>query len=56
MNREQTDGAIYTEGLGATRMIYFKTPEGKYGVIYVNQATRDQENRHYVSMDIKIQK
>lgn len=56
INREQTDGVIYTEGLGATRMIYFQTPEGKYGVIYVNQATRDQQDRYYVSMDIKIQK
>lgn len=56
INREQTDGVIYTEGLAAGRMIYFRTPEGKYGAIYVNQATRDQQNRYYVSMDIKIQK
>lgn len=56
INREQTDEVIYTEGLAAARMIYFRTPEGKYGAIYVNQATRDQQDRYYVSVDVKIQK
>lgn len=56
IDREQTDGLEYTQGLAAASMIYFQTPEGKYGAIYVNQATRDQQGRYYVSMDIKIQK
>ncbi|WP_257668603.1 hypothetical protein [Parapedobacter tibetensis] len=56
INREQTDGIQYTQGLAAASMMYFQTPEGKYGAMYVNQATRDQQGRHYVSVDIKIQK
>lgn len=56
INREQTDGVQYTQGLAAACMIYFRTPEGKYGAMYVNQATRDQQGRRYVSVDIKIQK
>ena len=56
INREQTDGVEYTQGLAAASMIYFQTPEGKYGAMYVNQATRDQQGRYYVSVDVKIQK
>ncbi|NGM64480.1 hypothetical protein [Sphingobacterium sp. SGR-19] len=56
IDKEQTDGTVSGEGLAAARLIYFRTPEGKYGAMYVNQATRDQQNRYYVSVDIKIQK
>src|SRR5690606_19896219 len=56
INREKTDGVEYTQGLAAANMIYFQTPEGKYGAMYVNQATRDQQGRYYVSVDVKIQK
>jgi len=57
IDREQTNGVEYNAGgMVASQMIYFRTPEGKYGAIYVNQATRDQQDRYYVSVDIKIQK
>lgn len=57
IDKEQTNGVVYNSGgMVATQIIYFQTPEGKYGAIYVNQATRDQQNRQYVSVDIKVQK
>lgn len=57
IDKEQTNGVEYNSGgMVATQIIYFQTPEGKYGAMYVNQATRDQQNRYYVSVDIKIQK
>ena len=56
IDKEQTSGVDDSGGMIATQIIYFQTPEGKYGAIYVNQATRDQQNRYYISIDVKIQK
>lgn len=44
------------KGLAAGNMVYFLTPEGKYGALYVNQVTSDSEGFRYLSVSTKIQK
>lgn len=42
--------------IAAGAILYFRTPEGKYGVIYVNGFTLDFQNRLFANIDVKIQK
>lgn len=42
--------------ISAGSILYFRTQEGKYGVMYVNGFTRDYLNRWFMNIDVKIQK
>ncbi|MRX46188.1 hypothetical protein [Pedobacter puniceum] len=42
--------------IAAGSILYFRTQEGKYGVLYVNGFTRDYLNRWFANIDVKIQK
>lgn len=37
-------------------IMYFKTPEGKFGAIYFNGAGKDYKGRMYLNIDVKIEK
>lgn len=44
-------------GLKAGSLVYFLTPEGKYGALYINYVTQDNAKRGTImNVDVKIQK
>lgn len=49
-------GTDYRNGLVAGSLMYFLTPEGKYGALYVNSVESDYEGRMYISFSIKMEK
>lgn len=36
-------------------VIYFKTPEGKFGAIHVKQITRDSDGKQFFTINVKVQ-
>ena len=42
--------------LAAGNLIYFLTPEGKYGSIHINAITKDIDGKPYVDVSVKVQK
>uniref|UniRef100_UPI00334203B7 hypothetical protein n=1 Tax=Pseudopedobacter sp. TaxID=1936787 RepID=UPI00334203B7 len=42
--------------LATGNLIYFKTPEGKYGCVHINAITKDIEGKPYVDISVKVQK
>ncbi|MFC5282773.1 hypothetical protein [Pedobacter alpinus] len=42
--------------LSAGNIVYFVTPEGKYGCILVNAVAKDYEGRDYLSISVKVQR
>lgn len=55
-NQTSLVGTQSTNGLVANSMVYFVTPEGKYGCIFVNASSADYEGRPFLSISIKMQK
>src|SRR5699024_254766 len=49
-------GTNYQNGLVSGSLVYFLTPEGKYGAFYVNATGTDYEGRRYISFSIKMEK
>lgn len=45
-----------TTGLALGRVVFFLTPEGKYGAIHINQITEDIEGKPFISISVKVQK
>lgn len=45
-----------TTGITSGSLVYFLTPEGKYGAIYVNAVTKDLEGKAYADISVKVQK
>lgn len=45
-----------TSNFAAGSIVYFLTPEGKYGVLHVNSITRDLEGKPYIDISIKTQR
>lgn len=43
------------DGLAPGNVVYFMTPEGKYGAFIVNQVTEDLDKRPFLSVTVKIQ-
>ncbi|MBD1424608.1 hypothetical protein [Sphingobacterium arenae] len=56
IDRKQTDGILHTQGLTPNTLLYFLTPEGKYGALYVTQSTQDTDGKPYINVHVKIQK
>ena len=56
LNVRSTNFATWQAGLVAGSMIYFLTPEGKYGAILVNASSKDYEDRPFLNISVKIQK
>jgi len=55
INLTHTSFTEYATGLNAGTMVYFLTPEGKYGAMLINQNTVDAEGNDYLSISTKIQ-
>ncbi|GHE41463.1 hypothetical protein [Sphingobacterium griseoflavum] len=55
INQTITSFNEYAMGLNAGSMLYFLTPEGKYGAILINQSTVDAAGEDYLSISTKIQ-
>lgn len=55
-NLTAVSGTNYQNGLASGSLVYFLTPEGKYGAIYVNTIDGDYDKKIYVSISIKMQK
>lgn len=56
LNVTSTDYSVPADGLAPGNLIYFVTPEEKYGAFLVNQVTQDLERRPFISVSVKIQK
>lgn len=50
-----TNISVPGDGLSGGNVVYFLTPEGKYGAMLVNQVTEDLDKRPYLSVSVKIQ-
>jgi len=50
------EGTTSQNGLVAGSLVYFITPEGKYGAIYINAIDTDYDKKPYLSLSIKMQK
>lgn len=55
-NQTSLVGTQSTNGLVANSMVYFLTPEGKYGCIFVNASSADYEGKSFLSISVKMQK
>ena len=51
-----TDFSTWQAGLAPGNLVYFLTPEGKYGAIHVNQSTEGTDGRPYINISVKVQK
>lgn len=55
INQTSLVGTTSLNGLVASSMVYFLTPEGKYGCIFVNASTSDYDGKSYLSISVKMQ-
>lgn len=55
INQTSLVGTTSLNGLVANSMVYFLTPEGKYGCVFVNASTSDYEGKPYLSISVKMQ-
>lgn len=53
---EATDYTVPADGLAPGNIVYFLTPEGRYGVFHVNQVTQDLDMNPFISITVKVQK
>ncbi|WP_207535213.1 hypothetical protein [Desertivirga arenae] len=56
LTRSLLEGTQQSNGLAPNTLVYFVTPEGKYGCIFVNALSVDYNGRPYLSISIKVQK
>ncbi|WP_316739478.1 hypothetical protein [Pedobacter aquatilis] len=55
INLNNTVGTTAANGLAASSAVFFLTPEGKYGMMLINQVTTDLQKRPYINVSIKMQ-
>lgn len=51
-----TTSATVAAGLNTGNAVFFLTPEGKYGMMLINQVTADIDKRPYINVSIKVQR
>lgn len=56
INLNNTVGTTAANGLAAGSAVFFLTPEGKYGMMLINQVTADLEKRPYINVSVKVQR
>jgi hypothetical protein len=56
INLTATAGTTAATGLVANSAVFFLTPEGKYGMMFINNITADLEKRPYMNVSVKIQR
>lgn len=54
IDQNQTYGLTSLQGLAPGTLLYFLTPEGKYGALYVAQSTTNTKGRPYINVNVKI--
>jgi len=52
----ETTQALPANGLAPGNAVFFLTPEGKYGMLYVNVVTSDLQKRPFINVSIKVQR
>ncbi len=52
----ETTQVLPANGLAPGNAVFFLTPEGKYGMLYVNVVTADLQKRPYINVSIKVQR
>ncbi|MGN8056771.1 hypothetical protein ACTJKN_10890 [Pedobacter sp. 22163] len=52
----ETTQTLPANGLAAGNAVFFLTPEGKYGMLYINAVTSDLQKRPYINVSIKVQR
>lgn len=55
INLNATTGTTDATGVAAGMLIFFLTPENKYGVMLINSVTSDYDKRPLINVSIKIQ-
>jgi len=56
INLDATAGTTLANGLFGGSAVFFLTPEGKYGMMYINTVTSDYEKRLFINVSIKVQR
>ena len=56
INLDATAGTTLANGLNSGSAVFFLTPEGKYGMMYINAVTSDYEKRPFINVSIKVQR
>jgi len=56
INLNNTSGLTVATGLNTNSAVFFLTPEGKYGMMVVNQVTADLQKRPYINVSVKVQR
>jgi hypothetical protein len=56
INLDATVGTTLVNGLNGGSAVFFLTPEGKYGMMYINVVTSDYQKRPYINVSVKIQR
>ncbi|RZL46733.1 MAG: hypothetical protein EOP00_14085 [Pedobacter sp.] len=56
INLNNTVATTAAAGLAANSAVFFLTPEGKYGMMLVNQVTADINKKPYINVSIKVQR
>ena len=52
----ETTQTTPANGLAAGNAVYFLTPEGKYGIIYINTVSSDLQKRPFINVSVKVQR
>lgn len=52
----ETAATLAANGLAAGNAVFFLTPEGKYGMLYINASTSDYQKRPYINVSVKVQR
>lgn len=52
----ETTQTTPANGLAAGNAVFFLTPEGKYGMLYINAVTSDLQKRPFINVSIKVQR
>jgi hypothetical protein len=56
INLSATTATLAANGLATGSAVFFLTPEGKYGMLFINSATSDYEGRPYINVSVKVQR
>ncbi|RDC58552.1 hypothetical protein DU508_00680 [Pedobacter chinensis] len=56
INLDATAGTTLANGLNDGSAVFFLTPEGKYGMMYINIVTSDYQKKPYINVSVKIQR
>lgn len=56
INLDATAGTTLANGLNSGSAVFFLTPEGKYGIMYINVITSDFQKRPYMNVSVKVQR